>query len=487
MGKIEEEQFFDVVLASPEPALENADRRCSPCRSVGRIVSRRCIAALLFGVAVLLSGILWLPPFFRRGSGAAGIDRDPQYGADVVASFRLQKPISLLNANIAKLQFDIFNEIGVPNTTVAIIYLDPFIINTTDVVFGVWPYPKNLNISTGLSILKSSFVSLVLQQSTLHLTTPLFGSSYFFQILEFPGGITIVPPQIAFLLQKEHMLFNFTLNFPIYQVQDKVDELKDQMKFGLHLKSYEILFVKLTNTKGSTVAPPTIVETSIVLAVGNNQPSVPRLKQLAQTIRNSSAGNLGLNHTVFGRVKQIRLSSFLQRSLNGGVGSSLSPSPAPQPSVAAHHHHPSIGAHRHHHSNIHDHWHHSDVHSVPAPSPKPLFTHLTPPPSGCGIGFSRNHQKKHEIVPVAAPAATHLIPAPPPNEAAPSPSPHLHPKSDLPHIIFSRAKSPSESVSHIKPQYGASSISTSPSSSFAVGLTKTHWIFALLVHLMVPL
>ncbi|KAL0911541.1 hypothetical protein M5K25_019689 [Dendrobium thyrsiflorum] len=487
MGKIEEEQFFDVVLALPEPALENAARRCSPSRSVGRIVSRRCIAALLFGVAVLLSGILWLPPFFRRGSGAGGIDRDPQYGADVVASFRLQKPISLLNANIAKLQYDIFNEIGVPNTSVAVIYLDPFRINTTDVVFGVWPYPKNLNISTGLSILKSSFVSLVLQQSTLHLTTPLFGSSYFFQILEFPGGITIVPPQIAFLLQKEHMLFNFTLNFPIYQVQDKVDELKDQMKFGLHLKSYEILFVKLTNTKGSTVAPPTVIEASIMLAVGNNQPSVPRLKQLAQTIRNSSAGNLGLNHTVFGRVKQIRLSSFLQRSLNGGVGSSSSPSPAPQPRVDAHHHHPSMGAHRHHHSNIHDHWHHSDVHSVPAPSPKPLFTHLAPPPSRCGFGFSSNPQKKREIVPVAAPAATHLIPAPSPNEAAPSPSPHLHPKSHLPHVIFSRAKRPSESVSHIKPQDGAPSISISPSSSFAAGLTKTHWIFALLVQLMVPL
>ncbi|KAK8965550.1 hypothetical protein KSP40_PGU001291 [Platanthera guangdongensis] len=39
-----------------------------------------------------------------------------------------------------------------------------------------------------------------------------------------------------------------------------------------------ILFVKLTNTKGSTVESPTVVETSIVLAVENNQPSVPRLK-----------------------------------------------------------------------------------------------------------------------------------------------------------------------------------------------------------------
>ncbi|XP_020600201.1 uncharacterized protein LOC110039471 [Phalaenopsis equestris] len=486
MGKIEEEQAFHAVPASPEPALENAARRCPPCRSVGRIVNLRCIAALLLGVAVLLSGILWLPPFFRRGSGAEGVNREPQYGADVVASFRLQKPFSLLNSTVAKLQYDIFNEIGVPNTSVAIIYLDPVGINTTNVVFGVWPYPKNSNISTGLSILKSSLVSLVLQQSTLHLTTNLFGSSYFFQILEFPGGITIVPPQFAFLLQKEHMLFNFTLNFPIYEVQDKVDELKDQMKFGLGLKSYEILFVKLTNTKGSTVAPPTVVETSIVLAVGNNQPSMPRLKQLAETIRNSSAGNLGLNHTLFGRVKQIRLSSFLQHSLNSGVGSILSPSPAPQPHIGARHHNP--GTQRHRHSNIHDHGGHSDVHVAPAPSPKPLFTHLAPTPSGCNLGFSNNPKRKPEIVPVAAPAATHHLLAPSPNEVVPAPSPHLHRKSHLPHVVFSHAKPPSESVNHAKPQDGAPFISASPSSSSAAaGLTKTGWVFALFLHRLLPL
>jgi hypothetical protein len=35
------------------------------------------------------------------------------------------------------------------------------------------------------------------------------------------------------------------------------------------------------------------------------------MKQLAQKITNSSSGNLGLNNTVFGKVKQIRLSSYL--------------------------------------------------------------------------------------------------------------------------------------------------------------------------------
>lgn len=84
MGKIEQEQVFDELAASPEPALENAARRCPPGQSVGRIVSFRCVAALLFGVAVLMSGISWLPPFFRRGSGAGGIDRDPKYGGEAV-------------------------------------------------------------------------------------------------------------------------------------------------------------------------------------------------------------------------------------------------------------------------------------------------------------------------------------------------------------------------------------------------------------------
>ncbi|KAK1277115.1 hypothetical protein QJS04_geneDACA022220 [Acorus gramineus] len=97
-------------------------------------------------------------------------------------------------------------------------------------------------------------MSFVVQQSSLHLT-PSFGNQSFFQVLKFPGGITVIPPQSAFLLQKN-------------------------------------LYVRLTNVNGSTVAPPTIVQTSVVLAIGNIPPSVPRLKQLAQAITGSHAGNL---------------------------------------------------------------------------------------------------------------------------------------------------------------------------------------------------
>ncbi|KAK8936769.1 hypothetical protein KSP39_PZI011763 [Platanthera zijinensis] len=126
----------------------------------------------------------------------------------------------------------------------------------------------------------------------------------------------------------------------------------------------------------------------------SHQPSVPRLKQLAQNIQNSSAGNLGLNHTVFGRVKQIVLSSFLQHSLSSGVGSSLAPSPAPQPSIDSHLH--SNHQHDEHQSNVH----------TPAPSPKPTFTHLAPTPSR-----SRFSTNTSEIVPIAVPAVIHHLSA----------------------------------------------------------------------------
>ncbi|XP_020590045.1 uncharacterized protein LOC110031271, partial [Phalaenopsis equestris] len=456
------------------PPVEIAAGRYPPCRSVGRIVSLRCLSALLFGVAVLLSAVFWLPTYFRRGSGRGGLDLD-EYEAPVLASFRLQKPVALLNLNVAKLQYDIFAEIGVPNTTVSVFNMEPFGINSTNIVFGMWPYPKKSNISTGLSILKSSFVSLVLRQSTLHLTTPLFGSSYFFQILKFPGGITIVPLQNAFLLQKEHMIFNFSLNFPIYQVEDKIDELKDQMKLGLRLTSYEILFVRLTNINGSTVSPPTVVETSIVFAVGNNLPSMPRLMQLAQNIRNSSAGNLGLNHTIFGRVKQIRLSSFLQRSLNSSFGFSSSPSPSPQPSGDQHHDHHS---HNSHHSDVHD-----TLSPSPSPEAKPVFSQAAPPRPGCRFRFSRDPKGEHQIVPTGAPASAPYLSASPSSEDSSAPAPHLPPKQHKSSVIFADSRPPGEAARDVGRQNTAPSISPLRSSSFVSGHRRTHLILASLVFL----
>uniref|UniRef100_A0A0E0CCS5 DUF7036 domain-containing protein n=1 Tax=Oryza meridionalis TaxID=40149 RepID=A0A0E0CCS5_9ORYZ len=273
---------------------------CCCCCGVGGVVRLKCVAALVLGVAVLLSAVFWLPPFARRGRGSEGPDPGAGYDADIVASFRLHKMVPKLNGNASRLELDIYEEIGIPNSTVVVNSLQQLVgSNWTNVIFSIVPYPKNLTLSsTGLSILRSYFMSFVVRQSTLQLTESLFGNSSSFEVLKFPGGITIIPPQTAFLPQKPHATFNFTLNFPIYKVQDRIDELKDQMKTGLLLNSYENLYIKLANLNGSTIDPPTIVETSIFLEVGNHQPSVPRMKQLAQTITNSSSGNLGLNHTL---------------------------------------------------------------------------------------------------------------------------------------------------------------------------------------------
>lgn len=217
----------------------------------------------------------------------------------------------------------------------------------------------------------------------------------------------------------------------------------------------QILFVRLTNINGSTVSPPTVVETSIVFAVGN-LPSVPRLKQLAQNIRNSSAGNLGLNHTIFGRVKQISLSSFLQHSLSSG--SSLPPSPSPQPSVDHHYHH-------HPHNRRH-HGHHSDARAVPspAPAPKAVFAPVAPPRSGCRFGFSKNPKSEHQIVPIRAPASSPHSPASPSIEVTPALSPYLSPKPHGPSVIFASSRPPSEAARDIKPRNIVPSISPLPSS-----------------------
>ncbi|XP_072997807.1 uncharacterized protein [Typha latifolia] len=486
MGKVDEEQ--QAGSGTPESADiagGNADGgRCSRC---GRIVRLRCVAALILGAAVLLSAVFWLPPFVGRRRDA---DPGHVHGADIVASFRLQRSLFELKKNMSQLEYDIFEEIGVPNSSVVISSLEPISgSNWTNVVFGIWPYPRNLTISpTGLSILRSYFMSLVVGQSTLHLTTSLFGNSSIFEVLKFPGGITIIPQQNAFLLQKPHAVFNFSLNFPIDEVKDKVDELKEQMKLGLLLNDYENLYVKLTNLEGSTTVPPTIVQTSIILAVRNNQ---PRLKQLAQTITNSSSGNLGLNHTVFGRVKQIHLSSYLQRSLSSG-GSASSPSPAPQPHVGHHHYH----HHRHHHHN-----HGGDKHFPPAPSSSPRHSYQTPAPSGCRFRHSGKPKNNAHLVPSVAPDVDqhHFAPplasplhsvapagisfAPTAHEDPPAPAPRL-PVSPLPSVVFTHERPPSGSIPSNKPSGGMLSISPTPFTSSASAQTSFSWAITTLLYLL---
>ncbi|CAL4939368.1 unnamed protein product [Urochloa decumbens] len=463
----------------------------------------RCAAAVLLGAAVVLSALFWLPPFAARRRRDEEARADPWGGADVVASFRLQRMISELSGNKSKLEYDIFEEIGINNSAVSILSLEPTgESNWTTVTFGVLPYPSNLTLSpTELSILRSSLVSLVIQQSILHLTPSLFGNSSSFEILRFPGGITIIPPQTAFVPQKPDGLFNFSLNFPIDVVQDKLSELKAQMKSGLFLNQHEILYVTLTNLYGSTVSPPTTVQTSVLLAVGadNKPPSLQRLKQLAQTLKNSSSGNLGLNHTVFGRVKQISLSSYLQHSLNN-TGNAHSPTPAPQsynqpPSINqdhSHDHHQHHHHHHHHHHIHHQHDHHNDhshqslQHLAPAPAPAPV--HSVPTFLSCGSTCTHKKEHstaKHHLSPIRGPLLHHIVPAASPDSHEASgpyvDPPSYHPRislSPLPAVVFP-AMAPS--MRTLKPPNKFSSISPAASISFAPRSSSHWWVIASLL------
>ncbi|XP_031278044.1 uncharacterized protein LOC116136483 isoform X2 [Pistacia vera] len=494
MGKAEDERTLAVSVVN-ENVQQNVDTRfvCKGCCWIYRLIGFKCFFMLLLSLAVFLSALFWLPPFLPF-SDQKDLDLYSKFkDHGIVASFNLQKPVSLLEDNIVQLELDIYNEISVPTIKVVILSLDPVAgSNITKVVFAVDPDAKNSKISLySQSLIRSSFVYLVLNQSSLRLTTSLFGDPLFFEVLKFPGGITVIPLQSAFLLQKVQILFNFTLNFSIYQIQENFNELTSQLKSGLHLAPYENLYISLLNSKGSTVAPPTIVQSSVVLAVGNT-PSTPRLKQLAQTITGSNSKNLGLNNTVFGRVKQVRLSSILQHSLNGGDGSAPSSSPSPAPLPHSHHHH-------HHHHHQHHHHHHNDhlapatsptpatqtaaplpAHGSPAPmknSPAPQKSHEAKPP-GCHSANKRGSAKKgrtrSRLAPTIAPtisphrsaASPHARIAPP--RPMPAPFSHSHPASSpLPNVVFAHARPPSKSGSDVEHHNSMPPVSQSPFSSSA--------------------
>lgn len=64
MGKIEEEQSLSTSAAA-EISEQGVGNKCR----IGGFVGIRCVAALVLGVAVLLSAIFWLPPFLRADRG----------------------------------------------------------------------------------------------------------------------------------------------------------------------------------------------------------------------------------------------------------------------------------------------------------------------------------------------------------------------------------------------------------------------------------
>lgn len=191
--------------------------------------------------------------------------------ATVQSYFQLQKPVSELIPYISRLEYDVNDEIGVPSLKVCLklilytvlafwnwkwfdneLFLQVAVLsihqadlsnwnsfsNWTDVVFGFLPDPINSTPNpVALSLSKSSLIDLFLQQSNLTLTYSIFGEPSSFEIIKFPGGVTIVPERTPVLSLP---LVNFTLNSSIYDIKENLPELKEQLKLGLHLIPDEV-------------------------------------------------------------------------------------------------------------------------------------------------------------------------------------------------------------------------------------------------------
>ncbi|CAL8998055.1 unnamed protein product [Prunus brigantina] len=400
---------------------------CPGCSMVFNRIAKdfsfRCVFVLILSLSIFLSGIFWILPYRSTKSGFDAKEAI-KLSATVQAYFRLEKPVMDLVPHIRRLEYDINGEIGVPGTKVAILSMhqnDAY--NWTDVVFGVLSDPINSPmIPVSLSVLRSSLVELFLKQTNLTVTTSIFGQPSMFEILKYPAGITVIPGQSASIWQIPQILFNFTLNNSTSDIVENFVQLKEQLRFGLHLRSYENVFLQITNKLGSTTDAPVVVQASLMSEFGGIVPQ--RLKQLAQVITGSPAKNLGLDNSVFGKVKSISLSSYLKVTLTA-TPPTPSPAPSPEPTISPY---PA-----------------SPVHS---PAPSPDSNHLPPAPSKVPP-HPRPCPYRGSGIPPSSSPTSHPNPTVPPTYAPNgSPySPSTSPSSQLsPHVspapVVSNAPSP---------------------------------------------
>ncbi|XP_057803844.1 uncharacterized protein LOC131019170 [Salvia miltiorrhiza] len=317
MGKVDDRQLPVAQHQQSPPPLR---RRC-------RLINFKCAVVFTLTVAAFVSALFCALPSRHRQAGFDATE-SIKLTATVQAYFRLHKPVSKLIQQIARLEYDLNEEIGVPSSKVAILSMhQDGKSNWSDVVFGFLPDP--IDISTNpvfLSLLRSSLTDLFFQQCNLTLNYSLFGDPSSFEILKFPGGITMIPERPAFLMHVPEALFCFSLDSSIHDIKENILELKEQLNSGLHLLPNEVVYIQVTSDHGTTKDPPVTVKASVLSGVG----ALPqeRLKELAHIIT-GPAENLGLNHSVFGEVKEISLSSFLNLSLRAQTPI---PSPSPAPS-----------------------------------------------------------------------------------------------------------------------------------------------------------
>lgn len=437
MGKLQGQRL--PVQSVDGVGSRNFSQRCSMGLSaIGSQFSFKCIAVLLLSIALFLSALFWILP---HSSKVSGFDAEEviKHAATTQAYFRLEKPVSDIVLHIARLEYDILEEIAIPNMKVSVLSVHAAsVANQTNVIFGFLPDPvDSSNTPVSLALLKSALLELYLRNINLTLTSSIFGQPSSFEILKCPDGITLMPEHLP-MWDLPDVLFNFTLHSSIDEIRETFSVLKGQLILGLRIRQSELLFLQISNTVGSTKDPPVIVEASVYSELGRLQPQ--RLQQLAQIIMKSvPTSNLGLDNSVFGKVKQVNLSSFLNRTVHA-VPPTLPPAPTPAPA-------PNEPL-----------WPSPDVSSSPAPTPL----------SNC-----HGEEPSSSPSPIADPPSPMTDSAPPLSSLtshAPTYPPELSPRLKL---------SPGPSPSEI-----SSSISSS-SSSFAPGFSYKelclYWLFGLAV------
>ncbi|KAL6515172.1 hypothetical protein OROHE_018804 [Orobanche hederae] len=399
-----------------------------------RLSSVKCAAVLILSLAAFLSAFFWVLPIRYRQAGFDAKD-SMKLSATVQSKFNLEKPIEELVPYVARLEYDINGETGVPSSKVAVLSMHQGDMpNRTYVVFGFLPDPIDSTINVvALSLLKSSLIDLFLEQYNLTLTSAIFGEPFSFEILKFPGGVTIIPEQANLISQP---LLNFTLNSSIYDIKENLLELKDQLRLGLRLMRNEVVYIQVTNNHGSTNDPPVIVEASVASDLGTILPD--RLIQLAQIIRGSPpTENLGLDHSIFGKVKEISLSSFLNHSLQAQT-----PAPVPVPAPAP---------------------------TPTSPSPFPYSPQSSPPCSNCYTfeppRASRPSAPRPHCSPTSAPGPSPI--SRPTEQMSPNLSPHA--SAESPQAVFT-PQSPSGGSPFSGSAYG----SQGPGGRSGEGLSSLH-------------
>ncbi|KAI5661526.1 hypothetical protein M9H77_20849 [Catharanthus roseus] len=333
MGKLSQQQLPVLQPQRRGGSVEGVGSRIFCCRRCSIGLSRiakefnfKCLLVLLLTLALSVYALFSVLPLHSNQS-VFDAKESIKLRATAQAYFRLQKPASELIPHISELEDEILGEIGVPPSKVAILSMhQPGGSNWTDVVFGVLPPLLNVSMDpVVLSLLKSTLVALYLEEANLTLSNTTFGQPFSFDILKFPGGLTLIPEQNSHFGEIPDIFFNFTLNNSIDEIKENFMALNKQLRFGLHLMPDENVYIQVTNKKGSTRDPPVVVEASITSDLGRM--TLQRLRQLAEIIRGSSRKNLGLDNSVFGKVKEVILSSRFNHPAHA-----LPPSPSPSPS-----------------------------------------------------------------------------------------------------------------------------------------------------------